>query len=167
MTTQNKIEEVKVETVKKTESKSSSKDSRIVVVRVRGKINLDAGIKKTFDMLNLFNKNGCVVLDNTPSNKGMIIKIKDYVTWGELDEDLFKEMVEKKADIYLDRLNDSKKLYSYSKHFTFNKKNYKKFIRLEPPVKGFGVNGIKKPFSKGGALGYRAKEINDLLKRMM
>ena len=87
MTTQNKIEEVKVETVKKTESKSSSKDSRIVVVRVRGKINLDAGIKKTFDMLNLFNKNGCVVLDNTPSNKGMIIKIKDYVTWGELDED--------------------------------------------------------------------------------
>ena len=61
----------------------------------------------------------------------------------------------------------SKKLYSYSKHFTFNKKNYKKFIRLEPPVKGFGVNGIKKPFSKGGALGYRAKEINDLLRRMM
>lgn len=160
MTTKNKTVETK--TVKKAEKKS-----RIVVVRVRGKINLDSNIKKTFEMLNLHNKNGCVVVESTPSNLGMINKVKDYVTWGEMDEEVFKEMVEKKADLYFDRLNDSKNKYSYSKHFTFNKKKYKKFIRLDPPVKGFGVQGIKKPFLKGGALGYRAKEINDLVRRMM
>ena len=43
----------------------------------------------------------------------------------------------------------------------------KKFYRLDPPRKGFGRKGIKMAFSKGGALGYRAEKINDLVKRMM
>ena len=43
----------------------------------------------------------------------------------------------------------------------------KAYFRLMPPVKGFARQGIKKPFSMGGALGYRKDKINDLIKRMI
>ena len=33
--------------------------------------------------------------------------------------------------------------------------------------KGYGRKGIKTPFSKGGALGYRGDKINDMIQRMM
>ena len=68
---------------------------KIAVVRVRGKINLNEGIKNTFEMLNLHNKNGCVVINNDASYMCMINKVKDYVTWGEITEETYNEMVEK------------------------------------------------------------------------
>ncbi len=40
----------------------------------------------------------------------------------------------------------------------------RKIVRLKPPVKGF--RGMKKPYPKGD-LGYRGKEINELIKRML
>ena len=43
----------------------------------------------------------------------------------------------------------------------------KPFFRLAPPRQGFGKIGIKKGFAEKGALGYRGKEINALLKKMM
>lgn len=39
-----------------------------------------------------------------------------------------------------------------------------KSVRLKPPAKGF--RAIKKPYPKGD-LGYRGKEINELIKRMV
>lgn len=140
---------------------------KIAVVRVRGKINLNEGIKNTFEMLNLHNKNGCVVINNDASYMGMINKVKDYVTWGEITEETYNEMVEKRAELFLDRESDSKSLYKYNRYFIFNKKKYKKFISLMPPVKGYGQNGIKMPFKKGGALGDRKEKINDLIRRMI
>ena len=49
----------------------------------------------------------------------------------------------------------------------FKKIGVKPVFRLTPPKKGFGRQGIKKPYSIGGALGYRASDINDLLNRMI
>ena len=61
----------------------------------------------------------------------------------------------------------------FVKEFFENKKSFKdipglkRFFRLTPPLKGFERGGIKKPFSLGGALGYRKDNINDLIKRMI
>lgn len=46
-------------------------------------------------------------------------------------------------------------------------KKIKNYFRLNSPRKGFERKGIKKPFSIGGALGYRGSKINDLIKRMI
>jgi large subunit ribosomal protein L30 len=43
----------------------------------------------------------------------------------------------------------------------------KPFFRLKPPTGGFERKGIKQPYSVGGALGYRGKEINILIKKML
>lgn len=126
----------------------------LVVVRVRGMVGISPDIKRTLEMLNLFNKNWMVFVQNNESMIGMVKKVKDYVTYGEVSEEVMKELLEKRAE-------------ESEEGFTFGKKTYKRFIRLSPPKKGYGRKGIKVPFSKGGALGYRGEKINDLVKRMM
>jgi len=64
-------------------------------------------------------------------------------------------------------------LEEFSKNFIDLKKELKDipglrlFFRLKPPIKGFENKGIKQPFSKGGALGYRKDKINDLIMNMI
>ena len=87
---------------------AESKTQKIAIVRVRGTINISQPLKHTFDMLNLANKNWCIVIENTPSNMGMIKKVKDFVTWGEISDEMYAELFEKKAEEYKDLLEDSK-----------------------------------------------------------
>lgn len=142
--------------------------TKIAVIRVRGRINIRKQIKDTFDMLRLYNKNYCVVLESTPQNMGMINKVKDFVTCGEIEEGLFNELIAKRGEEYTGREKDSKGKIDYSrKYFEIDGRKYKKYFRLNPPKKGYGRKGTKKPFSKGGALGNRGDKINDLLKRMI
>lgn len=140
---------------------------KIAVIRVRGDVNLRHDVKSTFKHLNLLHKNWCVVLDDSPSLKGMLAKIKDYATWGEIDETTFKEMVEKRGELYLGRDTDNKGKIKYDKFIVIDGKKYKKYFRLNAPKKGYGRKGVKVSFSKGGALGYRGDKINDLIKRML
>jgi large subunit ribosomal protein L30 len=143
------------------------KSQKIVLILVRGLINVRTPIKNTLKMLRLTRKNHCVVLDNNPVNSGMIKKVKDYVTWGEISEETFKELVEKRGEEYLGPETCSKGKIKYRGFFSHNGKKYKKFFRLNPPRKGFGRKGIKIPFKVGGGLGYRGEKINDLIKRMI
>ena len=142
--------------------------SKIAVIRVRGNINVRKDIADTLEMLKLYNKNFCVFLENKAEIKGMIKKVKDFVTYGTVDEEVFKEIVEKRGEEYTGRAEDSKGIIKYSRRYVeVNGKKYNKFFRLNPPKKGYGRNGIKRPFLKGGALGDRKEKINDLLKRMI
>jgi len=141
---------------------------KIAVIRIRGSVNIRKDIKDTLDMLRLYRKNYCVVLDNAPSVMGMIKKVKDYITWGEVSEETSKLLFEKKGEEYTGRLTDIKKKVDYkSKYLVFNGKKYKKFFRLSPPRGGFERKDIKRPFSLGGALGYRKEKINLLIKKMV
>lgn len=148
-------------------AKSEDAAARMAIVRVRGVIGLKKEIQNTLKMLNLRRKNHCVVVDNTSSFIGMIKKAKDYITYGEIADDVFKELVEKKGEEYKGLLQDRKGVIHHKNYFVFGNKKYKKFFRLNPPKKGFGRKGIKKAFSIGGALGYREDKINDLIKRML
>ncbi|PIN96511.1 hypothetical protein COX86_02770 [Candidatus Micrarchaeota archaeon CG_4_10_14_0_2_um_filter_60_11] len=62
--------------------------SKIIVIRVRG-IN---GVKRDARMgmlqLGLNRKHSCAILDS--KDAGMLERVKDYVTWGEADEDSMK-----------------------------------------------------------------------------
>ena len=126
--------------------------SKIAIIRVRGDVNLKTKIKDTLKLLRLYRKNFCVVIEDNASFKGMIIKAKDYVTYGEIDTETKKILIEKKGEKTKDKEG---------------KEIMKKFFRLSPPRKGFGRKGIKFAFTKGGALGYRGIKINDLIKRML
>ena len=58
---------------------------RLAVIRVRGDHDLRHDIKDTLKILRLYKKNNLCIISSTPTNIGMINKIKDQVTWGELD----------------------------------------------------------------------------------
>jgi len=154
---------------------------RLAIVRIRGTIGTKQEMKDTLAMLRLYRKNNCVVVENNPNYIGMIKKVKDYITWGEIDEGTFKELLEKRAklpgnkklteDYVKNKINLSFDQFTKD-YFSFKKElkdipGLKLFFRLRPPVKGFERKGIKKPFSLGGALGYRKEKINDLIKRML
>lgn len=141
---------------------------KIAVIRVRGHLKISKKIIDTLDMLRLHNNNYCVIINDTPQNMGMIKKLRDFVTYGEIEEELLKELVLKKGVEYTGREKDSKDKISYArKYIVIDNKKYKKFFRLNPPKKGYGRGGIKKPFSKSGALGDRKEKINDIIRRMI
>ena len=149
---------------KTTEPKKTS--GKLALVLVRGVVNLSQSVKDTLNLLRLNKKNYCVVVENNPVNLGMIKKVKDFITWGEIDNDTFKELVSKRGEEFQARLTDRKEKYSY-KSLEIDGKKYKPYFRLNPPRKGFGRKGIKVAFKVGGGLGNRAEKINDLIRRML
>lgn len=155
--------------------------NRIALIRIRGGANIRKDVEQTMRMLHLFNKHSCAILKSTGSNMGMIFKIKDCVTWGEIDKDTFKTLLKNRA-----RLQGNKRMTEnylkeklnlgideFVKDFLDFKRELKDipglkpFFRLKPPTKGFERGGIKTPFSLGGVLGYRKGEINKLIMRMI
>jgi large subunit ribosomal protein L30 len=120
----------------------------IAIILVRGTINVSPDVRTTLKLLNLQRKNQCSIIKNTESNMGMIFKVKDYVTYGEIDAETLKKLQEKRG------VKDKKG-------------QLKSFFSLTPPKGGFERKGIKKSFTVGGALGYRGAEINNLIEKMI
>lgn len=155
------------ESEKKAEQrKKSEPGKKLAVILVRGMNKTDYQTKETLAMLNLQRKNHLVIVNDSASVMGMVKKVKDFVTWGEIDDTTFKELVMKRGEEFLARTADSKGKYEYN-YVDFNGRKYKPYFRLNPPKKGFGRKGIKVPFKVGGALGYRGDKINDLIQRMI
>jgi large subunit ribosomal protein L30 len=146
-----------------------------------GKVGIKKKIKDTLSLLRLYKKYHCVVIPNIKPYLGMITKVKDFITWGEIDKETLKLLLEKRG-----RLPNKQQLTeNYVKeklNFTlsqfaeniFNFKNNLKdlpglrlFFKLSPPRGGFERKGTKHPYSMGGALGYRKEKINDLIKKMI
>ena len=115
---------------------------KIAIIRIRGLVNVDEQKKRTLDLLSLYRKNYCVVKENKPELGKMIEKIKDLVTWGEIDEATHKDLQDKRGE----KTPEGK---------------LKPFFRLHPPIGGFERGGIKKQYNQGGVLGNRKEKIKD------
>ncbi|MBN2043185.1 MAG: 50S ribosomal protein L30 [Candidatus Aenigmarchaeota archaeon] len=135
------------------------------VIRIRGKVNLKYEIKDTFKMLRLSRVNHCVLIRKDPSLEGMVRKVKDWVTWGEINDDTLRKMVTKRGRLPGDKEIPSKDVDSVISKIKKNEETgIKQVFRLSPPVKGHGL--IKHPYPRG-ALGYRGDKINELIERMI
>lgn len=125
---------------------------KLAAIRIRGIIHSTMPIRHTLENLNLHNRNTLAIFNDSESVRGMMKKVKDYVTWGEVDAETEEQVIAKRAQFLVDK--DGKKVQL-------------PFYRLSPPKKGYGRKGIKDAFASGGALGYRGEKINDLIKRML
>lgn len=139
--------------------KNSLENKAIAVIRVRGTMGVRRSINETLSRLNLRRVNNMVVLYGTKSNIGMIMKCKDFVTFGEINPETLGKVLEKKE------IKHSKEDIS---GIASGKKTLKELdalpIRMHPPRHGY--EGIKDSYTAGGALGYRGEKINELIKRM-
>ncbi|RLF23652.1 MAG: 50S ribosomal protein L30 [Thermoprotei archaeon] len=158
---------------------STSSRKLLAVIRIRGTAGVPKDVEDTLKMLRLVRKHHCVIIDNRPSYLGMLQKVKDYVTWGEIDAETLALLLRRRGRLRGNtRLTDDhvKKL-GYENIEQFAKAvlegkarlddipGLKPVFRLAPPSGGF-KGTIKKPYKAGGELGYRGSAINDLLKRM-
>ncbi len=149
------------------------------VVRVSGKMNLNRAARDTLKMLRLDYTHNCIILPETPTFKGMINKVKDHVAYGEIDKQTLVELLRKRMRAVNDEKVDESKLKEMTGHNSHGEladalmggkvtlsalKNVKPILRLASPSKGF--KAIKSHYPEGD-LGYRGKEINELLERMM
>ncbi|MFQ5892400.1 MAG: 50S ribosomal protein L30 [Candidatus Methanofastidiosia archaeon] len=150
---------------------------RIVVVRVRGTPKVPREIRETLKMLRLTKPNHTVIVDDRETYMGMLGKVKDFVTFGELNSEIAKRLISKWGRLPGDERIDEgyvkkktkKSISKFVKDFMkfeceFSDLGIKEVFRLHPPRKGY--ESIKKGYSQRGALGYRGEEINILLKRM-
>ena len=149
-------------------------------IRVRGLVNIKPDIKKTLQLLNLTRVNHCVLLEEKPSIKGMLQVAKDYITWGEVEKEILEKLMMKRGKLEGDKELTEKHLKSATSYSNIdkltqaiidNKFKYKDIpeikpiFRLSPPKRGY--EGVKKSFANKGALGYRGKDINKLIERMI
>ena len=150
------------------------------VIRVRGQPDVNYNIQHTMGLLGLNKVNHCVIVPENPSTKGMLQVIKDYCTWGEVDEATLAAMLRARAKItgddaltddYLKENSEFADIDALAKAIIENDcklkdvEGVKPVIRLHPPVKGY--EGNKRSYKNGGALGYRGAAVNDLINRML
>jgi large subunit ribosomal protein L30 len=149
------------------------------IIRLRGTQNLNPKAKDTLKYLRLNRVNHAVVLPQNATTKGMLQVAKDYVTWGEVDAATLATVIRAHGRLEGDKPLSDAHLAKTTPHKTvealataivagsFHYKDIpdvKPLFRLHPARKG--LEGIKRAYTVGGALGYRGREINKLLSRM-
>jgi large subunit ribosomal protein L30 len=145
-------EKAKQEPETKAEKPKKEAGVKLAVIRIKGPVKIGDKMNDTLNMLKIYRKHACVVVEKTPAVLGMIKKVQNFVAWGEIDDSTLKELKAKRGEKTKNK--DGKEIM-------------KKFFRLSPPKGGFERKGIKVPFALGGAVGYRGDKINALIKRML
>ncbi|RLF04033.1 MAG: 50S ribosomal protein L30 [Thermoprotei archaeon] len=153
----------------------------MAVVRIRGRVGIKPDIRYTLDMLHIRRKFWATIVPLTPSYRGMLHKVKDYTTYGEISRDTLIELLRNRGEL----TNGGKLTDSWLKENTefstieeladalisgkarLHKLEWlKPYFRLTPPKGGF-KRTTKRAWTDGGELGYRGDEINKLLRRMI
>ena len=150
------------------------------VIRLRSDINANIEVKDTLKHLRLNKINHCVLIPEEKTYDGMLHKVKDYVTWGEVKKEVLTNMINKRGRLTGNRTYDNKyikentksdSMIKYAEAIIAGKEKYsdlkdvQPLFRLHPPIKGH--KAIKKGFKQGGDLGYRKEDINNLILKML
>src|SRR5438105_12673838 len=72
--------------------------SPILAVRLRGTASDDPDVRRTMESLKLERTFQARLLENTPSNLGMLRSAKVLVAWGEVSPDLLGRVLEKRGE---------------------------------------------------------------------
>ena len=147
------------------------------IIRLRGNRKMTVPMEDTLKLLNLNRVNHCVVVPDEPAVDGMLKKVKDFITWGDINEETLAKMIEKRGRLPGNQRLDDKWLKNNnynsfddvakdvtSGNVKIRDLGIKPVFRLSPPSKG--LKSIKSIYPKGD-LGNRDEKINDLLERMI
>jgi len=151
------------------------------IVKLRGSVGIKPEIKYTLQLLRLHRVNHCAIVDENDYYRGMLKRVKDYVAWGEISEDMLELLLKRRGRLEGGKrlteeyLRDNTPFESFKalahalctgevKMQDLTKYKIKPVLRLHPPRKGH--RGIKRSVKQGGELGYHGAAINELLYKM-
>ncbi len=155
------------------------------IIRIRGTVDVRPDVEATLRMLRLHRRyTASLYHSSLPGIEGMLRKVENWATWGEIDVDTLTELLRRRGRLLGEKpINDlwvaeklkilggveelARKLVEGEIHYhKLEKYGVKPFFRLHPPRGGF-KGSIKKHYKVGGELGYRGEAINDLIRRML
>lgn len=151
----------------------------LLVVRIRGTVNVPRGTEKTLRMLHLFKKHTATIVPDNPVYKGMLQVAKDYVSWSPADSTIVEAIVKNRGETVGGSQVDSDDLKTWGfasikslcsslskgEVHLKNLQGLKPFFRLHPPRGGF-KKSIRRGGAEGGVLG-EYQQLPTLAERMI
>jgi large subunit ribosomal protein L30 len=150
-----------------------------LVVRIKGQADCPYWATTTMTLLKLDKKYRATILPIKDNTLGMLRKVQHYVSWVELDADLAKELIEKKArksgykkvttedlkELGFASSEELGKALSEGKATLSKLKPLKPWFALAPPVHGF-KRSTKKLYGQKGVLGAN-KDLGTIVRNMI
>lgn len=150
-----------------------------LVVRIKGRVDVPHWAKTTLELLKLEKKFRATIIPAKENTLGMLNKVKQYVSWQEIDSALTKELIDKKARVSgYKKITDAdikkigfKTIDELAASLTEGKtsmsklKPMKPWFALSPPKYGF-KKSTKRMYGEKGVLGQN-KELGNLVRNMM
>ncbi len=168
--------------------KSKSKETNLTpklyfAVRIRGAPGMRGKILDTLKILRMHKVNHGVLLWGTSSYRGMLLKCKDYIAYGEIDAKTLIRLLRVRGKVegnkslteeHIKNLTNYKNFRELTKALLNGEIQYrekdiykiKPVFRLHPPRKGH-KGTIKKHYIEGGTLGNVGIFINVLIHKMI
>ena len=153
----------------------------LLVVRLRGTINVPYWAVITLKSLHLNKRFSATLVPETSNYLGMLRKISPWVAWSKADPEIIKTLIEKRGKEKNPKLDSSKKVRKSSENYKgfdelinvivndkikfSDQNNIKPWFSLNPPKGGF-KKSTKKQFSDGGVLGNN-KDLLEIVKKML
>ena len=153
-----------------------------LVIRVRSDRTVERSIRETMAHLNLTRVNHAVLIPENDAYAGMLQKVKDFVTWGEISAEAVAGLIRDRGRLMGDHpITDAvvkdgsnyKDIDSFAKAIASGEATVKdleamkRVFRLHPPRGNKGWGGVKRHYTVGGAVGFRGDAIEELAARMM
>jgi len=150
-----------------------------LVVRIKGQADVPYWATTTMTLLKLDKKYRATILPAKDNTLGMLNKVKHYVSWVELDADLAKELIDKKArksgyqkitpadlkEIGFSSTDELASALADGKAILSKIKLLKPLFALSPPRYGF-KRSTKRLYGQKGVLGQN-KDLGTLVRNMM
>lgn len=150
-----------------------------LVVRIKGQADVPHWATTTMTLLKLDKKYRATILPAKDNTLGMLNKVKHYISWIELDADLAKELLDKKArksgyqkitpedlkELGFNTVEDLAKALSDGTATLSKLKPLKPWFALSPPKHGF-KRSTKRLYGQKGVLGSN-KELGTIVRRMI
>ena len=150
-----------------------------LVVRIKGQADVPYWASTTMTLLKLDKKYRATILPAKENTLGMLNKVKHYISWIELDAELAKEILDKKArksgykkitpedlkEIGFNSIDELATALAEGKATLSKLKPLKPWFALSPPRHGF-KRSTKKLYGQKGILGHN-KDLGELVRRMM
>ena len=153
--------------------------SAFLVVRIKGQADVPYWASHTMMLLKLDKKYRATILPIRENTAGMLKKVQHYVSWVELDVELAKELVDKKArksgykkvtaedikDLGFASSDELASALAEGKAALSKLKPLKPWFALAPPRHGF-KRSTKRLYGQKGVLG-KNKDLGSIVRNMM
>ncbi len=145
--------------------RSNIEGRTLCIIRISGKVGLNRDVIETLDRLRLRRKYSCIIINPTKEQAGMIKKIRSFVAYGDIKNDVLEKIISKRGQpADKNKKIDSRKVAEgIIKGEKFKDLNLRPFFRLHPARKGM----VTKFHFPKGVLGDNRDKINELVERML